>query len=153
MKRAWDYIKAIETVLVLDACDLYDAVAKNESATCGMCDRRSAIEALAPKQALSWGNAAPRWVHSQALLGDVLTKSSAGLVGRMLRFLSTGQWRLVGDSMFTSARKRAAAGLDVLDKVESTDLGKESEATPVLWTLFGLLQSGAATLWGYVWSQ
>ena len=118
-----------------------------------MCDRRSAIEALALKQALSCGNATLRWVHSQAQLGDALTKSSAGLVGHMLRFFSTGQWHLVDDPMFTSARKRAAAGLDVLDKVESTDLGKESETTPVLWTLFGLLQTGAATLWGYVWSQ
>ena len=153
MRRAWDYIKAIETVLVLDARDLYDAVAKNESAACGMRDRRSGIEALALKQALSCGNATLRWVHSQAQLGDALTKSSAGLVGHMLRFFSTGQWHLVDDPMFTSARKRAAAGLDVLDKVESTDLGKESETTPVLWTLFGLLQTGAATLWGYVWSQ
>ena len=46
-------------MLVLDARDLYDAVAENESATCA-CDRRSAMEALALKQALSWGNTAPR---------------------------------------------------------------------------------------------
>ena len=52
VRRAWSYIKDVQTVLVLVARDLYDAVAKDESAACGMTDRRSAIEALALKQAL-----------------------------------------------------------------------------------------------------
>ncbi len=95
VRQAWAYIKTVKTVLVLNARDLYDAVAKNESAACGMTDRCSAIEALALKQALRWGDAQLRWVHSQAQLADVLTKSSAGFIGRMMRFFprdSGGLW-------------------------------------------------------------
>ncbi len=142
---------------MLDARDLYDAVAKNESAACGMNDCRSAIEALALKQALLWGGTRLRWVHSQAQLADVLTRTSTGLIGRMLHFLSDGRWRLVDDPMFTSARKRAAAGIEVLGDVPHDKApSPPSTSTPSResMTLFGLLEATAVlTLWGYIWSR
>ncbi len=64
---------------------------------------QAAIETLALKQALLWGGKRLRWVHSQAQPADVRTKTSNGLIGRMLRFLANGRWRPVDDPMCTSA--------------------------------------------------
>ena len=93
----------------------------------------------------------------------MLTKSSAGLIGRMLRFLSTGQWRLVDDPMFTSARKRAMAGVDILQEMPEKTTVEEppppSTTTPTttpeseLRSLFASVQASTTTLWGYIWGR
>ncbi len=115
VQDAWKYIASVPGVLVVDAKDLFDSTARSESS--GLQDRRTAIEVLALRQALSWGHTGIRWVHSKAQLADVLTKASHVLVERTACFMWAGTWRLVEDPLFVSARKRTEAGIGDLDEL------------------------------------
>ena len=124
LHNSWAAVKAIPGVLVVDAKDVWDACSRNESSALGMIDRRSAIEALALRQALSWSRTPLRWVHSNAMVADVLTKGNPAVFERALRFATSGRWRLIDDPSFTSAKKRAKQGLDDLDEIKPN--GKRS---------------------------
>ena len=67
------------------------------------------------KEAMEDANCEQRWVHSQAQLGDSLTKESLEASRLMMTFLREGKWRIVPDPNFESARKRAKAGLKILE--------------------------------------
>ena len=118
---SWAAVKAIPGALVVDAKDVWDACSRNESSALGMVDRRSAIEALALRQALTWSGTPLRWVHSNAMVADVLTKGNAAVFDRALRFATSGRWRLIDDPSLTSAKKQAKQGLDDLDEVKGGD--------------------------------
>ena len=102
-------------VLVTDCKSMYDALSSSASSLLGLSDKRSAVEALAMKEAMEDANCEQRWVHSQAQLGDSLTKESLEASRLMMTFLKEGKWRIVHDPNFESARKRAKAGLKILE--------------------------------------
>ena len=121
----WTNVREIRGALVIDAKDVWDSCVKRESSALGMMDKRAAIEALALRQAIRWSNTELRWIHSEAMIADALTKCSAKAWNRLERFLSTGIWKLVDDPDFTSSKKRNQMGLDELADVPP-DLTKQS---------------------------
>eukprot|EP00974_Lingulodinium_polyedra_P101507 9833229-Lingulodinium_polyedra.AAC.1 len=65
---------------------------------------------------MSEGGTELRWVHSEAMPADGLTKGSSAARAVLQDFLTRGYWRLVRDPEFTSAKKRRAQGRsDILD--------------------------------------
>ena len=62
--------------LITDCKAFYDGVVMSVSAGLGLDERRTAIEALALRQAFEAGGTVVRWVHSHAQLADGLTKAS-----------------------------------------------------------------------------
>ena len=66
------------------------------------------------------------WTHSAAQLADCMTKESEK-AQKPFEFLERRgwKWRLVYDLSFTSARKRAQKGHDVLDHLPSTRVEEE----------------------------
>ena len=121
LSQATDAIASIPATLVLDCKALWDSIARSESSALGMKDKRVAIEALALRRGLTATKTALSWVHSLAQLADSLTKDTEVGRGILLKCLRTGWWRLVYDSRFMSARKRASQGLDVLATPEHPD--------------------------------
>ena len=62
--------------LVLHCEALFDGVSRSESGALGFADKRSALEAMALKISFSATKTRLYWVHSEAQLADVMTKSS-----------------------------------------------------------------------------
>ena len=121
--REWQQTaKIIPAALVLDCRGVFDALAKSESSALGMRDGRSALEALGLKRAMEATQMALRWCHSEAMLGDCMTKNSLKAIGLMEFFLKRTTWKLVHDDQFVSARNRRKKGLQILD---SNDQGAE----------------------------
>ena len=109
-----DAMRSVPAVLATDGKAGYDALARNESSGLGLKERRAAIECRGIKQAQRRTGFDIAWVHSDAMLGDGLTKGKAA--PKLHQFFVEGQiWRLVHDPMFTSARKRKGLGLEALD--------------------------------------
>ena len=87
---------------------------RSESAGLGLRDKRTSIECLGIRQQKEQTALQIRWVHSDAMLADGLTKDRAAKV--LLEFFRSGQrWRLVDDPLHRSARKRKTEGIDKLD--------------------------------------
>ena len=99
--------------MVTDCKGLYDSINRSMTSGLGVADRRSAIEALGLRQSLATSRTELRWVHSEAMPADGLTKGSAAAHNVTLDFLTRGYWRLVKDENFTAAKKRHRA--DILD--------------------------------------
>ena len=109
-------LRMTQATMVTDCKGLYDALARSVSAGLGADDRRSAIEALGLQQAMEEGATELRWVHSEAMPADGLTKGSSAARSVLADFLTRGYWRLVQDPSFTSAKKRRQQGReDILD--------------------------------------
>ena len=109
-----DAISSCPGVLVTDGKSGYDAIEKSESAGLGLRDKRTSIECLGIRQQKEQTALQIRWVHSDAMLADGLTKDRAAKV--LLEFFRSGQrWRLVDDPLHRSARKRKTEGMDKLD--------------------------------------
>ncbi|CAK0873791.1 unnamed protein product, partial [Prorocentrum cordatum] len=109
-----DAISSCPGVLVTDGKSGYDAIEKSESAGLGLRDKRTSIECLGIRQQKEQTALQIRWVHSDAMLADGLTKDRAAKV--LLEFFRSGQrWRLVDDPLHRSARKRKTEGMDRLD--------------------------------------
>ena len=70
-----------------------------------MLDKFAAIDALALRQVLRWSGIELRWIHSQAVIGDALTKCSSAAWQRLDRVLQTSSSGLVGDLAFVSSKK------------------------------------------------
>ncbi|CAK0857096.1 unnamed protein product [Prorocentrum cordatum] len=109
-----DAISSCPGKLVTDGKSGYDAIEKSESAGLGLRDKRTSIECLGIRQQKEQTALQIRWVHSDAMLADGLTKDRAAKV--LLEFFRSGQrWRLVDDPLHRSARKRKTEGMDKLD--------------------------------------
>ncbi|CAK0888982.1 unnamed protein product [Prorocentrum cordatum] len=109
-----DAMSSCPGVLVTDGKSGYDAIEKSESAGLGLRDKRTSIECLGIRQQKEQTALQIRWVHSDAMLADGLSKDRAAKV--LLEFFRSGQrWRLVDDPLHRSARKRKTEGLDKLD--------------------------------------
>ena len=89
--------------IITDCKSLYDAVARSESLALGLTDRQSSIEVAATRQQIQATDVETHWVNSERQLADVLTKSMAA--DNLKKWLRTGQWKIVFDKNFTSAKK------------------------------------------------
>ena len=113
-------ISTCPAALVTDGKSGYDAISRIESAGLKLRDRRTAIECLGIKQQLQQTKLDMRWVHSDAMLADGLTKDKAARA--LLEFFRGGQqWRLIEDPLHQSARKRKAKGIGKLDDEPPAD--------------------------------
>ena len=111
----------ISSVLVQDPRGVYDARARSESACLGLKDKRSGLEALSLKRSLVETRSGLRWTHSAAQLADCMTKEGEEAQKPFELLKRRGwKWRLVYDPSFTSARKRAQNGHDVVDYLPSS---------------------------------
>ncbi|CAK0882044.1 unnamed protein product, partial [Prorocentrum cordatum] len=75
-----DAISSCPGVLVTDGKSGYDAIEKSESAGLGLRDKRTSIECLGIRQQKEQTALQIRWVHSDAMLADGLTKDRAAKV-------------------------------------------------------------------------
>ena len=126
LQRWQEAAAQIPSVLVLDSRGVYDALARSESACLGLKDKRSGLEALSLKRSLVETRCGLRWTHSAAQLADCMTKGSEEAQKPFELLKRRGwKWRLVYDPSFTSARKRAQKGHDVLDYLPSSRTEEE----------------------------
>ena len=126
LQRWEDAAAQIPAALVFDSRRVYDALARSESACLGLKDKRSGLEALSLKRSLVETQCGLRWTHSAAQSADCMIKGSEE-AQKLFEFLKCcgWTWRLVYDPSFTSARKRAQKGHDVLDYLPSTTAEEE----------------------------
>ncbi|CAK0864196.1 unnamed protein product, partial [Prorocentrum cordatum] len=75
-----DAISSCPGALVTDGKSGYDAIEKSESAGLGLRDKRTSIECLGIRQQKEQTALQIRWVHSDAMLADGLTKDRAAKV-------------------------------------------------------------------------
>ena len=103
-------------MLITDAKGVYDSIVRSVSSNLGLADKRSAVEALTIKESLAATKTMLRWVHSEAMAADGLTKLNPSAMATALDFAQRGWWRIVQDTSFTAAKKRPK-GLDPLADV------------------------------------
>ena len=77
---------------------------------------RTDLELLCIKYAQRRNGVIVRWVHSEAQMGNALTKAGAKEIE--LYYQLNGQWKIVSDDQMKSARKRRESGLQALDQVQ-----------------------------------
>ena len=100
-------------IVVTDSKNLYDRLDKDTPTIKGE-EKRATIEALALKDSSEESGTELRWVHSDAQLGNSLTKPTEK--GQLQLFFKLGQrWRIVYDENMRSARKRKAVGIKPMD--------------------------------------
>ena len=99
-------------IVVTDSKNLYDRLDKDTPTIKGE-EKRATIEALALKDSATDSGTMIRWVHSDAQLGNSLTKPTEK--GQIHLYFQMGQkWRIVYDEKMKSARRRKAV-LSVAD--------------------------------------
>ena len=106
-------VNRVVGVLISDSRNVYDKLQTEEIATKGA-ERRTDLELLCLKHSQRKNQLHVRWVHSEAQLGNALTKAN----GKELElFYQMGsKWRIVSDEQMRSARKRRDTGLKVLEQ-------------------------------------
>ena len=108
VREANSYITTVLGTLLVDAKGIYDALARSESAALSMKEKRSAIEGIALKTAISETRTAIRWCHSGVNVADALTKAGNGPLELLRAFLKADGWQIPFDPSFTSFRKLKA---------------------------------------------
>ena len=98
--------------MVSDSRNVYDKLQTEELSIKGQ-ERRVDLELLTLKSAQRNNNVRVRWVHSEAQLGNALTKPGAKELD--LFYQMKGFWRIVNDPKMRSARKRRSDGLETLE--------------------------------------
>lgn len=127
LKAPEEIVSKIKGVLVTDARSLYDIVIKGEqnASGLGVREKYSALELLSVLQRLTRCKTVTRWVHSEAQLADAMTKRV--IRGSLHKALIDGQWTLVEDPEFTSAKKLRQLG--VTSSVGKSSLGMQESMT------------------------
>ena len=97
--------------VITDCKSLYDALERSESAGLGLAEKRTAIEVTATRETMRETGITTRPVNSDRQIADVFTKPH--VPSHNLQALqSTGQWKIVFDDKFTSAKKLRKAARD-----------------------------------------
>ena len=93
--------------------NVYDKL-QSEVLTIKGAEKKANIELLRLKEAQQRTKVVVRWVHSEAQLGNSLTKKHGGK--KLELFYKMGHtWKIVEDPLMRSARKRKVAGLESLE--------------------------------------
>ena len=97
--------------VISDSRNVYDRLQTEEFDTHGA-ERRTSLELMCLKHAQRCNQVHLRWVHSEAQLGNALTKPNAK---ELEHFYQLGcRWRIVSDDEMRSARKWKKEGLETL---------------------------------------
>lgn len=105
-------VNSVVGCLISDSRNVYDKVNSEELSAKGA-ERKTDIELLSVKASQKVNKTILRWVHSEAQLGNALTKGDAKELE--LYYKSGYQWRIVHDDLMRSARKRRSDGVATLD--------------------------------------
>lgn len=109
-------VNSITGAVISDSRNVYDRLQTEEFSTKG-CEKRTGLELMCLKHSQRVNHVHVRWVHSEAQLGNALTKANAK---ELERFYAMGnQWRIVSDEKMRSARKRRSEGLEVLESAQT----------------------------------
>ena len=114
MWNANQQIALLPGALVLDCMALFDDVSQSEPSALWFSDKRS-LEAMTLKISLFSTRTHLCWVHSEAQLAEVMTKSSGPGLNIFEEFMRRDRWRIIFDSRMRSARKRKIEGFDLMD--------------------------------------
>jgi len=106
-------VNRIPGTLISDSRNVYDKLLTEELSVKGA-ERRTDIEMLCLKSAQRNNGVLLRWVHSEAQLGNALTKEGAKELE--LLYKMNFQWRIVCDKEMLSSKKRRTQGLSVLQQ-------------------------------------
>ena len=112
-----DMAKRIPGCLISDSRNVYDKLQTAELSAKGA-ERRTDIELLCLKASQRSTNLVIRWVHSEAQLGNALTKGGAKELESYYGL--GGLWRIVHDPQMRSARKRRQDGLAPFEQQTSS---------------------------------
>ena len=120
-------VSKVPGCLVTDSRNVYDKL-QTEVLTVKGAEKKSNLELLGLKESQQQTQVAIRWVHSEAQLGNSLTKSGGNKEIEM--FYSMGhRWRIVEDEQMRSARKRKADGVEPLQNQTSPSQHKPHDNT------------------------
>ena len=103
----------IEGCVISDSRNVYDKLTTEELSVKGA-ERRTDLELLCIKSSQRNNNLQLRWVHSEAQLGNALTKGGAKELE--LYYKMKGCWRIVCDDEMQSAKKRRSKGMTALEQ-------------------------------------
>lgn len=99
--------------IISDSRNVYDKLNNEELSTKGA-ERRTDIELLCAKSSQKNNQTKVRWVHSEAQLGNALTKANTKELEMFYRM--GHQWRIVHDPFMKSAKKRRSEGINTLQQ-------------------------------------
>ena len=99
--------------IISDSRNVYDKLNNEELSTKGA-ERRTDIELLCVKSSQKNNQTKVRWVHSEAQLGNALTKANTKELEMFYRM--GHQWRIVHDPFMKSAKKRRSEGINTLQQ-------------------------------------
>ena len=100
-------MRQIESVMVCDSKNMYDALEKVESSGLHLEEKRTAIEVLSIKERALATNTTIRWTDSDQQLADGLSKNQT--YDQLLSIFQKGRLSLVFDPEFVSAKKKRRA--------------------------------------------
>ena len=106
-------VKSVPGCLISDSRNVYDKLQNTEMTIRGA-EKKVDLELLCLKHSQRETGVVLRWVHSEAQLGNSLTKSSTKEL--QMFYNLNFKWRLVSDDNMMSARKRRQQGLEVLEQ-------------------------------------
>ena len=107
-------VRRVSGCVVTDSRNVYDKL-QTEVVSIRGAEKRANLELLSLKEAQNRTQVQIRWVHSEAQLGNSLTKANGNQ--ELDRFYRMGyQWRIVEDDQMRSARRRRVEGLDPLQQ-------------------------------------
>ena len=98
------YLQELESYVVSDSKNVYDAIAKVETSGLHMEEKRTAIELLGVKERLQQAKIVIKWVDGDQELADCLTKP--WLHEQLMKALEIGAWTLTFDETIMSAKKK-----------------------------------------------
>ena len=105
--------------VISDSRNVYDKL-QSKVLTIKGAEKKANIELLSLKEAQKRTGVIVRWVHSEAQLGNSLTKKHGGKELELF-YRMQHTWRIVEDPLMRSARKRKVAGLNNLEGDSKTE--------------------------------
>lgn len=106
-------VNVVDGCVISDSRNVYDKLTTEELSVKGA-ERRTDLELLCIKSSQRNNNLLLRWVHSEAQLGNALTKGGAKELE--LYYKMNGCWRIVCDDEMQSAKKRRSKGMTALEQ-------------------------------------
>lgn len=122
-------VRSVPGFLVVDARSAYDAIHKGRStagAALGLKEKYTALELLALLESIENCHTGTRWVHSEAMLADGLTKQGGAAASSLRLFLDRHRWSIVYDPEGLSAKNRKKAGISRFEEYRH----EEHQGTP-----------------------
>ena len=117
-------VRRIPGCLISDSRNVYDKLQTTEMTIRGA-ENKVDLELLCLKHSQRETGVQLRWVHSEAQLGNSLTK---GQTKELTMYYNLGfKWRLVTDDNMMSARKRRLQGLDALQQQQKPQENSSKE--------------------------